>query len=81
MVCLGPRLVDLGWLCRPLESVSTPKLQIASPVAFISSDSCCLSSFPLQGDSGLIPRICEGLFSQISETTRWDEASFRTEVR
>lgn len=32
------------------------------------------------GDSGLIPRICEGLFSQISETTRWDEASFRTEV-
>uniref|UniRef100_A0A8C3WJ59 Kinesin-like protein KIF16B n=1 Tax=Catagonus wagneri TaxID=51154 RepID=A0A8C3WJ59_9CETA len=32
------------------------------------------------GDSGLIPRICEGLFSGISETTRWDEASFRTEV-
>ncbi|XP_006088033.1 LOW QUALITY PROTEIN: kinesin-like protein KIF16B [Myotis lucifugus] len=32
------------------------------------------------GDSGLIPRICEGLFSRISETTRWDEASFRTEV-
>ncbi|XP_076971184.1 kinesin-like protein KIF16B isoform X3 [Tamandua tetradactyla] len=31
-------------------------------------------------DSGLIPRICEGLFSQINETTRWDEASFRTEV-
>ncbi|XP_008054116.1 kinesin-like protein KIF16B isoform X2 [Carlito syrichta] len=32
------------------------------------------------GDSGLIPRICEGLFSRISETMRWDEASFRTEV-
>ncbi|KAH0514643.1 Kinesin-like protein KIF16B [Microtus ochrogaster] len=32
------------------------------------------------GDSGLIPRICEALFSRISETTRWDEASFRTEV-
>uniref|UniRef100_A0A8D0QG50 Kinesin family member 16B n=1 Tax=Sus scrofa TaxID=9823 RepID=A0A8D0QG50_PIG len=32
------------------------------------------------GDSGLIPRICEGLFSGINETTRWDEASFRTEV-
>ncbi|XP_004687213.1 PREDICTED: kinesin-like protein KIF16B isoform X2 [Condylura cristata] len=32
------------------------------------------------GDSGLIPRICEGLFSQINETTKWDEASFRTEV-
>ncbi|XP_074203949.1 kinesin-like protein KIF16B isoform X9 [Camelus bactrianus] len=32
------------------------------------------------GDSGLIPRICEGLFSRINETTRWDEASFRTEV-
>ncbi|XP_062954639.1 kinesin-like protein KIF16B isoform X3 [Cynocephalus volans] len=31
-------------------------------------------------DSGLIPRICEGLFSRINETTRWDEASFRTEV-
>ncbi|XP_004697876.1 kinesin-like protein KIF16B isoform X2 [Echinops telfairi] len=31
-------------------------------------------------DSGLIPRICEGLFSQINETTRWDERSFRTEV-
>lgn len=32
------------------------------------------------GDSGLIPRICEGLFSRINETTRWDEASFRAEV-
>ncbi|XP_036100786.1 kinesin-like protein KIF16B [Molossus molossus] len=32
------------------------------------------------GDSGLIPRICEGLFSRINETIRWDEASFRTEV-
>ncbi|XP_007944578.2 kinesin-like protein KIF16B [Orycteropus afer afer] len=32
------------------------------------------------GDSGLIPRICEGLFSRINETTIWDEASFRTEV-
>eukprot|EP00070_Physeter_catodon_P048196 XP_028355090.1 kinesin-like protein KIF16B isoform X3 [Physeter catodon] len=32
------------------------------------------------GDSGLIPRICEGLFSRINATTRWDEASFRTEV-
>ncbi|KAM5218607.1 kinesin-like protein KIF16B isoform 4-T4 [Hipposideros larvatus] len=32
------------------------------------------------GDSGLIPRICERLFTRINETTRWDEASFRTEV-
>ncbi|XP_043843118.1 kinesin-like protein KIF16B isoform X2 [Dromiciops gliroides] len=32
------------------------------------------------GDSGLIPRICEGLFSRINETKKWDEASFRTEV-
>ncbi|KAM4693557.1 kinesin-like protein KIF16B [Discoglossus pictus] len=32
------------------------------------------------GDSGLIPRICEGLFSRISEATRWGDASFRTEV-
>ncbi|XP_030587611.1 kinesin-like protein KIF16B isoform X2 [Archocentrus centrarchus] len=32
------------------------------------------------GDAGLIPRICEGLFSRVSEATRWDEASFRTEV-
>ncbi|MEE6474469.1 hypothetical protein FKM82_010395 [Ascaphus truei] len=32
------------------------------------------------GDSGLIPRICEGLFSRIAETTRWGDASFRTEV-
>uniref|UniRef100_A0A8D0GN76 Kinesin family member 16B n=1 Tax=Sphenodon punctatus TaxID=8508 RepID=A0A8D0GN76_SPHPU len=32
------------------------------------------------GDSGLIPRICEGLFSRINEKTRWNEASFRTEV-
>ncbi|XP_075420130.1 kinesin-like protein KIF16B isoform X2 [Tenrec ecaudatus] len=31
-------------------------------------------------DSGLIPRICEGLFSHINETTRWDERSFRAEV-
>lgn len=34
-----------------------------------------------QGDAGLIPRFCEGLFSRIAEATRWDEASFRTEVR
>ncbi|CAL8334143.1 unnamed protein product [Lota lota] len=32
------------------------------------------------GDAGLIPRICEGLFSRIAGTTRWDAASFRTEV-
>uniref|UniRef100_A0A3Q3IX78 Kinesin-like protein KIF16B n=1 Tax=Monopterus albus TaxID=43700 RepID=A0A3Q3IX78_MONAL len=32
------------------------------------------------GEAGLIPRICEGLFSRVSEATRWDEASFRTEV-
>ncbi|XP_041640641.1 kinesin-like protein KIF16B isoform X3 [Cheilinus undulatus] len=32
------------------------------------------------GDAGLIPRICEGLFSRVNEATRWDEASFRTEV-
>ncbi|XP_064172804.1 kinesin-like protein KIF16B isoform X2 [Anguilla rostrata] len=32
------------------------------------------------GDSGLIPRICEGLFSRIAGMARWDEASFRTEV-
>ncbi|XP_006638645.2 kinesin-like protein KIF16B isoform X5 [Lepisosteus oculatus] len=32
------------------------------------------------GDQGLIPRICEGLFSRIAGMTRWDEASFRTEV-
>ncbi|XP_019371800.1 PREDICTED: kinesin-like protein KIF16B isoform X3 [Gavialis gangeticus] len=32
------------------------------------------------GDVGLIPRICEGLFSRINEKTRWNEASFRTEV-
>ncbi|XP_060945283.1 kinesin-like protein KIF16B [Limanda limanda] len=32
------------------------------------------------GDAGLIPRICEGLFSRILAATRWDVASFRTEV-
>ncbi|XP_034534775.1 kinesin-like protein KIF16B [Notolabrus celidotus] len=32
------------------------------------------------GDAGLIPRFCEGLFSRIAGATRWDEASFRTEV-
>ncbi|NWY55977.1 KI16B protein, partial [Chionis minor] len=32
------------------------------------------------GDEGLIPRICEGLFSKISEKTKRNEASFRTEV-
>lgn len=32
------------------------------------------------GDAGLIPRICEGLFSRIAGTTRWNTASFRTEV-
>ncbi|XP_068582637.1 kinesin-like protein KIF16B isoform X2 [Cebidichthys violaceus] len=32
------------------------------------------------GDAGLIPRFCEGLFSRIAAASRWDEASFRTEV-
>ncbi|KAK5898928.1 hypothetical protein CesoFtcFv8_008461 [Champsocephalus esox] len=32
------------------------------------------------GDAGLIPRFCEGLFTRIAATTRWDEASFRAEV-
>ncbi|KAM3864897.1 kinesin-like protein KIF16B [Diretmus argenteus] len=32
------------------------------------------------GDAGLIPRICETLFSRIAGATRWDGASFRTEV-
>ncbi|XP_056442682.1 kinesin-like protein KIF16B [Gadus chalcogrammus] len=34
----------------------------------------------IPGDVGLIPRICEGLFSRIAGTTRRDAASFRTEV-
>ncbi|XP_073670449.1 kinesin-like protein KIF16B isoform X2 [Paramisgurnus dabryanus] len=34
----------------------------------------------MPGDVGLIPRICEGLFSRILGMTRRDEASFRTEV-
>ncbi|KAI2668173.1 Kinesin-like protein KIF16B [Labeo rohita] len=34
----------------------------------------------IPGDVGLIPRICEGLFSRISGMTRRDEASFRTEI-
>nr|XP_023864300.1 uncharacterized protein LOC111978455 isoform X3 [Salvelinus alpinus] len=33
-----------------------------------------------KGDIGLIPRICEGLFCQISEESQGDGASFRTEV-
>uniref|UniRef100_A0A4W5JPE1 Kinesin motor domain-containing protein n=1 Tax=Hucho hucho TaxID=62062 RepID=A0A4W5JPE1_9TELE len=33
-----------------------------------------------KGDIGLIPRICEGLFCQISEKSQGDGASFRTEV-
>ncbi|XP_032419016.1 kinesin-like protein KIF16B isoform X4 [Xiphophorus hellerii] len=32
------------------------------------------------GDAGLIPRICEGLFSRIADASRRDEASFRIEV-
>ncbi|NXG22151.1 KI16B protein, partial [Grallaria varia] len=32
------------------------------------------------GDAGLIPRICEGLFNKISEKTKRNKASFRTEV-
>ncbi|XP_061685494.1 kinesin-like protein KIF16B isoform X2 [Syngnathoides biaculeatus] len=32
------------------------------------------------GDAGLIPRICEGLFSRIADAARRNEASFRTEV-
>ncbi|KAL0964817.1 hypothetical protein UPYG_G00329420 [Umbra pygmaea] len=33
-----------------------------------------------QGDMGLIPRICEGLFCQISKASKNEGASFRTEV-
>lgn len=58
-------------------------------IRFISLLSCFRCSYPscflvvalFQGDAGLIPRFCEGLFSRIAEATRWDEASFRTEVR
>ncbi|KAK7930392.1 hypothetical protein WMY93_006787 [Mugilogobius chulae] len=32
------------------------------------------------GEAGLIPRICEGLFSRINHKTSWDQASYRTEV-
>uniref|UniRef100_A0A4W3KAX1 Kinesin family member 16B n=1 Tax=Callorhinchus milii TaxID=7868 RepID=A0A4W3KAX1_CALMI len=32
------------------------------------------------GDTGLIPRICEGLYAKIAGRSRWNEASFRTEV-
>ncbi|XP_036403122.1 uncharacterized protein kif16bb [Megalops cyprinoides] len=32
------------------------------------------------GDSGLTPRICEGLFSRITGMTHWDKSSFHTEV-
>ncbi|XP_077460610.1 kinesin-like protein KIF16B [Stigmatopora argus] len=32
------------------------------------------------GDAGLIPRICEGLFSRVANAARRDEASFRAEV-
>ncbi|XP_067900403.1 kinesin-like protein KIF16B isoform X1 [Heterodontus francisci] len=31
-------------------------------------------------DVGLIPRICQGLYDRIAGKSRWDEASFRTEV-
>ncbi|XP_035993560.1 kinesin-like protein KIF16B isoform X3 [Fundulus heteroclitus] len=34
----------------------------------------------LPGDAGLVPRFCESLFSRISDASRRDEASFRTEV-
>ncbi|KAG7462869.1 hypothetical protein MATL_G00189270 [Megalops atlanticus] len=32
------------------------------------------------GDSGLTPRICDGLFSRIAGMKQWDKASFHTEV-
>ncbi|XP_067845571.1 kinesin-like protein KIF16B isoform X2 [Heptranchias perlo] len=31
-------------------------------------------------DVGLIPRICQGLYDRIAGKSRWDQASFRTEV-
>lgn len=46
-----------------------------------ATSSLALFVFALQGDVGLIPRICEGLFTRITGMTRRDEASFRTEVR
>lgn len=46
-----------------------------------SASSLALFVFAPQADVGLIPRICEGLFTRITGMTRRDEASFRTEVR
>uniref|UniRef100_UPI00398E5E76 kinesin-like protein KIF16B isoform X2 n=1 Tax=Pristiophorus japonicus TaxID=55135 RepID=UPI00398E5E76 len=40
-------------------------------------------SYTMMGDPedvGLIPRICQGLYDRIAGKSRWDEASFRTEV-
>ncbi|XP_071244859.1 kinesin-like protein KIF16B isoform X15 [Salvelinus alpinus] len=50
---------------------------------FAYGQTCSGKSYTMMGnpgDAGLIPRICEGLFSRIAGMTRWDEASFRTEV-
>lgn len=37
--------------------------------------------FSFKDDKGLIPRICEGLFMEMSERSKTDAVSFHTEVR
>ncbi|XP_072362734.1 kinesin-like protein KIF16B isoform X2 [Scyliorhinus torazame] len=82
--------------CRSPKSVSQERVfkNLGTDVleaAFEGYNACIFAygqtgsgkSYTMMGnpdDVGLIPRICQGLYDRIAGKSRWDEASFRTEV-
>ncbi|XP_059504306.1 kinesin-like protein KIF16B isoform X2 [Stegostoma tigrinum] len=82
--CRSPKFVSQE---RVFEDLGTDVLK----AAFEGYNACIFAygqtgsgkSYTMMGnpdDAGLIPRICQGLYDRIAGKSRWDEASFRTEV-
>ncbi|XP_072437625.1 kinesin-like protein KIF16B isoform X1 [Chiloscyllium punctatum] len=82
--CRSPRFVSQE---RVFKDLGTDVLK----AAFEGYNACIFAygqtgsgkSYTMMGnpdDAGLIPRICQGLYDRIAGRSRWDEASFRTEV-
>ncbi|XP_064868614.1 kinesin-like protein KIF16B [Oncorhynchus nerka] len=71
---MGPEIIKMFYSCT-IESILTGCI-----TAWYGNCSASDRTTLQRGDFGLIPRICEGLFCQISEKSQGDGASFRTEV-
>ncbi|XP_038662945.1 kinesin-like protein KIF16B isoform X2 [Scyliorhinus canicula] len=82
--CRSPKFVSQE---RVFKNLGTDVLE----AAFEGYNACIFAygqtgsgkSYTMMGnldDVGLIPRICQGLYDRIAGKSRWDEASFRTEV-